>query len=678
VRPVASIAAALLAVWGAPAPPPSPAAPSVIHLLSPGGHISVDVRAAPDLAYDVAYDGKPLIADARLSLDVDHRRLGAAARITGTKTRAVDDQVTPAVRLKAASLADHYNEVRIACAGGYTVTFRAYDEGVAYRFETALDAAQVKVFGEEALFRFAADAPVFYPDEGKTFFSHNEQLFKPVSLTAIPAGDLASLPAVVATAAGPKVAIAEADIESYPGLWLRATGTPALAAAFPPYPLEEKAARDRDIKVTRAADYIAVTTGTRAYPWRLLAVAPRDGDLITNSLVYLLQRPSQIADTSWIKPGQVAWDWWNDRNLAGVPFKPGVNTETYEFYVDFAARYGIDYIILDEGWYKTGNLLQVAPGLDMPALLAHARARHVGIILWAVWKTFADQLDPALAQFEAWGIKGVKVDFMQRDDQPVIDFYHRVARELAKRKMLVDFHGGQRPALMTRTWPNIISTEGVKGMEHLKWSNVSDPEHNVTLPFTRMFLGPMDYTPGAMLNATRAQFRVVFHQPMSLGTRCHQVAMYVVYESPLQMLADSPTNYLREAETTAFISKIPTVWDETRVLDGRIGDYVVVARRAGSDWYVGAMTDWTPRELEIDLASFLPPASWQMVAFADGPDADRTPTSYRRESTALPARARLKVKLAPGGGWAARLTHTAPAAVTPPREPGAGAPAPRP
>jgi len=296
----------------------------------------------------------------------------------------------------------------------------------------------------------------------------------------------------------------------------------------------------------------------------------------------------------------------------------------------------------------------------MPALLSYARAKNVGIILWAVWKTLADQFEPALAQFEAWGIKGVKVDFMQRDDQPVIDFYHRVARELAKRKMLVDFHGGQRPALMTRTWPNIISTEGVKGLEHLKWSNVSDPEHNVTLPFTRMFLGPMDYTPGAMLNATRAQFKPVFKQPMSMGTRAHQVAMYVVYESPLQMLADSPTNYMREAETTDFIRRIPTVWDETRVLDGRIGDYVVVARHKGDTWFVGAMTDWTPRELEIDLSSFLAEPTgnmgWAMTSFADGPDADRVPTSYRRSSAAVTGRPRIKVKLAPGGGWAAQIS----------------------
>jgi alpha-glucosidase len=661
VRALAQILGSALALWGVPAPvpSPSPSQPAGVHrLASPGGHIEVVVRAAPDLAYDVTFDGKPLLADARLSLDVDRRRLGIAAQITGSKRQSVDRRFAPDVRLKAESLSDKYNELRLECAGGFAVTFRAYDEGVAYRFETAQQAAQVKVFGEEAVFRFAGDAPVFYPNEGKTFFSHNEQHYKPVNLTQIPAGDLATLPAVVETQAGPKVAIAEADVESYPGLWLRATGGAALEAAFPPYPLEEKASRDRDIKVTRAADYIAVTTGTRAYPWRVLGIAANDADLITSSLVYLAQRPSEIVDTSWIKPGRVAWDWWNDRNLTGVSFKPGMNTETYKFFIDFAARYGIEYIILDEGWYKTGNLLEVAPGLDMPALLAHARAKNVGIILWAVWKTLADQFEPALAQFQAWGIKGVKVDFMQRDDQPVIDFYHRVARELGKRKMLVDFHGGQRPALMTRTWPNIISTEGVKGLEHLKWSNASDPEHNVTLPFTRMFIGPMDYTPGAMLNATRAQFKVVFKQPMSLGTRCHQLAMYVVYESPLQMLADSPTNYLREAETMEFLRGVPTVWDETRVLDARIADYVVVARRKGPDWFVGAMTDWTPREIEVDL-SFLaqvPGIAWNMVAFADGADADAVASRYARSSQTVSRATRLKIKLAPGGGWAARIS----------------------
>ena len=614
------------------------------------------MRAAPDLAYDVTYDGRPLLADGRLSLDVDHHRLGAAAHIKDAKVRGVDTTINPAVRLKAATLADTYNELRIECAGGYAVTFRAYDQGVAYRFETALEAPQVKVYGEEALFRFAADAPVFYPDEGKTFFSHNEQLYKPVNLTRLPVGNLATLPAVVVPAVGPRVAIAEADVESYPGLWLRATGGPALTAAFPPYPLEEKATKDRDVRVVRAADYIAVTTGTRAYPWRIIGVAATDADLITNSLVYLLQRPTELTDTSWIKPGKVAWDWWNDRNLAGVDFKPGVNTQTYKFFIDFAARNGIEYIILDEGWYKTGNLLQVSPGLDMPALLSYARAKNVGIILWAVWKTLADQLQPALAQFEAWGIKGVKVDFMQRDDQPVIDFYHRVARELAKRKMLVDFHGGQRPALMTRTWPNIISTEGVMGMEHLKWSNTSDPEHNVTLPFTRMFLGPMDYTPGAMINAQPGEFRAIFNRPMSIGTRTHQLAMYVVFESPLQMLADSPSEYEREPDTMEWLRAVPVTWDETRVLDAAVGTRVLMARRHGNDWFVGAMTNLHPSALTLDL-SFLGPGRWTMDTWSDGPNADRNGMDYVKARRTVTSADKVALKLAPGGGFAAKLTR---------------------
>ena len=497
---------------------PPAASPTVHRVSSPNGRIAVAVRAAPDLTYDVAFDGKPLMAGATLALDVDHVRLGTAARITGGRRQSVDRKLAPPVRLKAESLTEKYNELRLDCAGGYAVVFRAYDEGMAYRFETALPAAQVKVYGEDAVFPFAPDTAAFFPNEGKTFFSHNERIYGRVRLADIPAGDLATLPVVVESAAGPKVAIAEADVESYPGLWLRATGSAAIAAAFPPFPLEEKAVKDRDIKVVRAADYIAVTTGARAYPWRVLAVAATDGELVTNSLVYLLQRPSQIADTSWIKPGKVAWDWWNDRNLVGVPFKPG--HEHRHLQVLHRFRGALRHRIRDPRRGLVQDRRSAArstPGLDMPELLAYARAKNVGIILWAVWKTLADQLEPALAQFERWGIKGLKVDFMQRDDQPVIDFYHRVAREAAQRKMLVDFHGGQRPALMTRTWPNIISTEGVKGLEHLKWSNVSDPEHNVTLPFTRMFIGPMDYTPGAMLNADTEELQGHLQAPDEPG-----------------------------------------------------------------------------------------------------------------------------------------------------------------
>ena len=519
-------------------------APAVERLTSPNGRITVAVHAAPHLSYDVVYDGKPLLAGATLTLIVDGARLGSAPRITAVARTSTDATLAPPVRQTAASLADKHNELRLTCAGGYTIVFRAYDLGVAYRFETALPRAQVKITGEEATFRFATDAGVFYPKE-ESFFSHNERQWKRVRLGELQPTSLGSIPAIVETAVGPKVAIAEADLEDYPGLWLRGTGGPALTATFPPYPLEEKLTRDRDFQITRAADYIAVTRGTRTFPWRVLGVAERDTDLVGNPLCYLLARPSEIKDTSWIRPGKVAWDWWNALNLHDVPFKPGVNTETYEAYIDFAAQYGLEYIILDEGWYKPGDLLSVAPTIDMPKLLAYARAKQVGVILWAVWKTLDDQFEPALAQFSKWGIAGLKIDFMQRDDQPVIQFYWRLCRALAERKMLVDFHGAIRSVLLTRTWPNLLTAEGVQGLEHDKWSDATEPQHDVTLPFTRMFLGPMDFTPGAMNNADRAHFKPVFKAPMSLGTRCHQLAMYVVYESPLQMLADSPSNYRR-------------------------------------------------------------------------------------------------------------------------------------
>jgi alpha-glucosidase len=647
--------AAQAAAPGDAGPPEGGGAPAAYRLLSPDGRIEVTVSGGARLSYDVRFQGKAMLVGATLSLDVDHRRLGVAPRIARAERRSVARQIRPVVRQKAAVIDERFNELRLVCAGGYTVAFRAYDQGVAYRFETALPEAQVKIYGEEAIFAFAgsADAGVYYPRE-ESFFSHNERKFQRVRFGSIAPAALASLPAVIETAAGPKLAIAESDLEDYPGLWLRGTGGPALTATFAPYPLEEKALNDRDVRVTRAADYIAVTRGRRTFPWRVLGVAPQDRDLVSSTLVYLLESPSRVADTSWIRPGKVAWDWWNALNLQGVDFQPGVNNRTYEAYIDFAARYGLEYVILDEGWYPSGNLLKSVPALDMPKLLAYARKKNVGVILWVIWKTLDDQLQPALDQFARWGVKGLKIDFMQRDDQLVMRFYERVCRELAQRKMLVDFHGGIRPALLTRTWPNLLSAEGVQGLEHLKWSNASDPEHNLSLPFTRMFLGPMDYTPGAMLNADRASFKINFKEPMSLGTRCQQLAMYVVFESPLQMLADSPTHYLREPEAMELLGPMPSVWDETRVLDGAIGDFIVVARRRGRDWYVGAMTDWTPRARAIDL-SFLGDGQFQMTAYADGPDAAHRASDYRKSTVTVGKTTQVAIQLAPGGGWVARI-----------------------
>lgn len=621
-------------------------------VVSPNQKIEVRISTAGRVHYDVLVNGKTLLRDSTLSLDIDGRVLGLDPKVRAARPRVQDAWVEPVVRQKSARIRDAYKELRLEMNGDYAVVFRAYDEGVAYRFETWLPRAEVKVYKEEAAFNFADNYTAFYPQE-ESLFSHNERLYVPKPLKEIPATAFATLPAVI-DANGVKIAVAESDVEDYPGLWLRGTGANGLGAMFPPYPLKETLTGDRDFKVTEAADYIAVTKGTRTYPWRLLGIAERDGDLLTNQLVYLLQSPSRVQDTSWIKPGKVAWDWWNANNIYGVDFKSGVNTQTYKYYIDFASKYGIEYVVLDEGWYKLGDVLAVVPDIDVRELVEYGKRKNVGIILWVVWKTLDDQLRPALDQFEKWGVKGIKVDFMQRDDQKVVNFYHRLSGEAAKRRMLVDYHGAQRSALMTRTWPNLISNEGVRGMEWSKWSADASPEHNLTLPFTRMFLGPMDYTPGAMLNAQEKSFAKIFDRPMALGTRCHQLAMYVVFESPLQMLADNPSNYLREPEAMEFLAAVPSVWDETRVLDGKIGDYVLVARRSGRDWYVGAMTDWTPRELEVDF-SFLPEGAFRMDAYQDGVNADRAASDYKKVSGRADRTTRLKIKLAAGGGWAARL-----------------------
>jgi len=626
-------------------------------LHSPDQKIEVRIRTGDRIKYDVLFSGNPLMQDSALSIKIDQTTLGLHPKVKNKTEHTVNQEILPAVPQKSARIRENYNELRLDMEGNYRIVFRAYNEGIAYRFETSLPQSEVKVANEEVSLNFAGDYHVYYPKE-ETFFSHNEREFLYLILKDIPPASLASLPAVVVSSDGVKIAIGESDIEDYPGLWLRGASKNGLSATFPPYPLKEELRKgnDRDFRVTHTADYIAVTKGTRTYPWRIAGIAQKDADLITNQLVYLLAKPSQVQDTSWIKPGKVAWDWYNANNIYGVDFKSGINTQTYKYYIDFASKYGIEYVILDEGWYKLGNLLEVVPEINVPELVAYGKKKNVGIILWVVWKTLDDQFEPAFNQAEKWGIKGLKVDFMQRDDQPVINFYHKVCREAARRRMLIDFHGAIRPATMTRTWPNLVNVEGVRGLEQTKWSKYANPEHNVTLPFTRMFLGPMDYTPGAMVNSgIEKNFAAVFERPMSLGTRVHQLAMYVVYEAPLQMLADTPSHYLREPEVMEFLAPVPTVWDETKVLDAKMGDYVVVARRKGREWYIGAMTDWTARALDIDL-SFLPPGNFQMDSYEDGPNADRFGNDYKKRKTNVNKATKLKLSLASGGGWAARIS----------------------
>jgi alpha-glucosidase len=632
-----------------------PAEQSSFDLKSPDKRIEVRIRTAHGIHYDVVLGGRAILEDSTLSMDVDHKVLGKdATKVVRAKATTHDEVVEPVVRQKFAKIRDHYNEQRIEFDGGFAVTFRAYNEGIAYRFETSLPAFEIKIYGEEMNLKFAANDVAYYPTED-SFMSHNERKYLPQHLSEILPENIASLPAVVEVGQGASVAVAESDVDEYPGLWLKGTGASGLAATFPPYPLKVHEDTFLNVPVTEAADYIAVTKGTRTYPWRVLGIVDHDQDLLTNEIVYLLESPSKIADTSWIKPGKVAWDWWNALNLYGVDFKAGVNRDTYKYFIDFAAKYQLPYIILDEGWYVHGDILKVVPEVNMEELSSYAKQKNVGIILWAGWKELDDKLEPALDQFAKWDVKGIKVDFMQRSDQWMIEYYHRVSREAAKRKLLVDFHGDQKPATMTRTWPNLINTEGVRGMEWDKWSSETDPKHSTTLPFTRMFLGPMDYTPGAMLNGSKMEFRAIATRPMSMGTRCQQLALYVIYDAPLQMLSDSPSNYEREPEAMEFLKPVPSVWDDTKALSGKISDYVVVARRSGNDWYVGAMTDWTARDLDIDF-SFLPDGDFHMQSYEDGVNADRMGADYKMKKSTVNKSTKLKVHLAPGGGWAAHLT----------------------
>ena len=622
-------------------------------LSSPDGRIEVQVSTQDRISYDVSFDGKPLMEESTLSMTVAGRALGQAPRVVDVDSRQVDQVIDVPVPLKHSTLREAYSELTLRFDGNYAVTFRAYDEGVAYRFETSFVGVNLTVDDESAEFRFAGEPDIFFPTE-PGFFSDNERHFIRYRLADLTADSLGSIPAVV-DVDGIKIALSDSDLADYPGLWFRGTGSNSLTAAFPPYPLEEEHPWDRVFIVSEAADHIAVVDGSRTFPWRGMAIAERDIDLLDNSLVYLLASPSEIDDPSWIQAGKVAWDWYNFSNLYGVDFRAGVNNETYRYFIDFASRFGIEYVILDEGWYELGDLLAVSPEIDVPGLVEYGRERGVGIILWVVSKTLDDQLEEGFDQFAEWGVKGVKVDFMQRDDQLIIEYYQRVNKAAAERQLLVNYHGAGRPAIMARTWPNIVGVEGVIGLEYNKWSAQAHPDHNVTIPFTRMLLGPMDYTPGAMLNAQEEDYAPVHRRPMSLGTRMHQLAMYVIYESPMQMLADSPSNYLSEVEMMDFLAPVPAVWDETVPLAGEIGEYVVMARRTGDEWYVGAMTNWSEREIEIDL-SFLPPGTFTLDAFEDGINADRYAGDYRRRSASVSSSDVLTVRLAPGGGFAARIT----------------------
>jgi alpha-glucosidase len=622
-------------------------------LASPDNKISVTVTVGTGIMWSATCEGREIIKNSKIAMILANGKiLGENEKVKKAAISQLNDIIRPVVSNKKSVITDNCNILTISFNSGFSLQFRAYNDGVAYRFETSLK-EDIIIKNEISEFDFPAGSHSWYPLE-TSFMSHNERTFIYSSLDTIGNKHLASLPTLFQVN-GIDVLVTESDIEDYPGMWLVGGGSGKISGIWSKYPETEKLNRDRDLFVTATKDYIAKTKGTRTFPWRAFVIAKNDVKLIESDLVYKLAPPNKIEDTKWIKPGHVAWDWWNANNVYGVDFRAGINNNTYKYYIDFAAKNGIEYVILDEGWYPLGNIFVSVPEINVPELCKYAESKHVGVILWVVWKTFWDKIDEAIALYEKWGVKGVKVDFMQRDDQKIVNFYLEAAKKTAEHHLLIDFHGAYKPDGLGRTWPNALTREGVKGMENDKWSKEVTPEHDVTLPFTRMIAGPMDYTPGALVNMDKANFTPNFTRPESQGTRAHQVALYIIYESPLQMLSDSPSNYMKEQETTDFIVKIPVVWDDIIGIDGKVGDYILLARRSGKEWFAGALTNWTARDMDLDL-SFLPAGKYSMDIFQDGINADRYAGDYKHLKTIVKSGDKVKIHLAPGGGWAARIT----------------------
>jgi len=620
---------------------------------SPDGNIAVTVTVDKHISWVAAYKGEQILSSSRTAIILSDGRIPVENEsVRKPLTGKVNEIITPVVAHKRSSINDNYNYLTLTFRSGFGITFRIYNDGFAYRFESDIKDSLV-IKNEISELSFPEGTVCWFPYESG-FMSHNENTFVYSLLDSINAKHLASLP-VLFKPKDVNVLITESSIEEYPGMWLRGAGGGRLTGVWPQYPAEERLIGDRNLRVTKTEDYIARVAGERTYPWRVFIISKEDGGLIESDMVFRLAAPNRLKDTDWIKPGKVAWDWWNANNLYGVDFRAGINNQTYKYYIDFASKNKLEYVILDEGWYRRGNVLDVVPGLDIPELCRYASERNVGIILWVVFKALDDKLDEALSKFEEWGVKGVKVDFMQRDDQKMVRFYYKIARKTAEHKMLVDFHGSYKPDGFIRTYPNAITREGVKGMEHSKWSKDVNPEHDVTIPFTRMVAGPMDYTPGAMVNMEKENFQPIYSRPTSQGTRVHQMAMYVIFESPLQMLSDSPSNYEREKECADFIARVPVVWDDIKVLQAKTGDYILLARKSGRNWFVGGMTDWNARELELDL-SFLEPGQYVMEIFQDGVNADRYASDYKHIVLEIDRGVKNKIYMAPGGGWVAKIS----------------------
>ena len=638
-----------------------------IELKDPSGKIQLNVMLGNTVTYSVSHGEDVVIETSPVSMTLtDGTVFGKEPRLKKKKYRTENQMIYPPIYRKQ-SIKDHFNELTLEFKGGYSLVFRAYEDGVAYRFISDLK-KPFMVESEQAVFNLPNNPKVFAatPKGRKIdgvenqYHSSFQNTYRHVELSKWDKSRLAFLPVLSESENGKKVCITEADLLNYPGMFLKVSSdNKGFYGEFAAYP-KDISVEVRGLKgmVKTREPYIAKVEGRTVFPWRVMVISEKDTDLLCSDMVYKLATPAAEADYSWIKPGKVAWDWWNDWNLYGVDFRAGVNTETYKYYIDFASKFGIEYVILDEGWAVAGpaDLFQIVPEIDMEELIRYADSKKVGLILWEGYRAFDLDMERVCKHYSAMGIKGFKIDFMDRDDQYMVDFNRRCAETGAKYKLLIDLHGTHKPTGLQRTYPNAINFEGVHGLEEMKWAQPGTDQvtYDVTMPFIRMVAGPLDYTQGAMNNANKENFKAVYSEPMSQGTRCRQLAQYIIFDSPLNMLCDAPTNYLKEEECTKFIAAIPTVWEETKALCGEVGKYLAMARQKNDVWYVGALTNWDSRDMELDL-SFLGEGEYKAEIFEDGINADRVGKDYKRKVIPVPADRRLKIHMASGGGHVMRI-----------------------
>lgn len=630
-------------------------------LSSPDGTLKVEISAGNELAYQVMHGNDTILSHSNIGLVLENGTIvGKTPRITGERRRKIKDNIeSPFYRFK--EFVATGNELDLKLKGGFEIIFRAYNEGVAYRFYTT-QSSDIIIKEEQAEFNFKEDYTAYLPyttNDKKPMAMAYQNVYDIIPLSKAQP-KLAFLPVTV-DCGSVKLTLLESDLEAYPGMFVQSQqGKYGLKGVFAPYPAKTDFYPWRKQEyVTETTDFISRSRGSRSYPWRVLAITEKDTDMPVNNLVYALASPNRIGDTSWIKTGKVAWDWWNDWNLKGVPFKAGINMDTYKYYIDFASRNGLEFIVLDEGWYdpKSGDMLTVIPELDLTELIAYGKSKGVEIVLWTVFNVLDSQLEAACKKYADMGIKGFKVDFLDRDDQTAVEMVYRIAEMTARYKLTLDLHGIYKPTGINRTYPHIINFESVFGMEEVKWTDIKNnmPLYDVTFPYIRMMAGPVDYTPGAMRNATKADWRAMYYTPASMGTRCHQLAAYIVHDSPFTMLCDAPTNYLNEQECVDFIASLPVEVDSTFIASGELGKYIVTVRKKDVNWYIGGMTNWDERDVQLDF-SFLPEGmSYTAVLFKDGVNANKQAEDYRKETIRIDKDSRLTLHLASGGGFAMKL-----------------------